>query len=208
MALIGFAFALGTAETMFDTASLAAVPAIVGTSTDRLHRANARLENANIVANGLVGPPLGGGLFTITPSLPILFDAVSFLASTICLRSIRTRGARSTTRIRSTLRHEISEGLRWLWAQPVLRMLAAVVGIMNLASAASTTLLILLLQDRASVGALGFGLILGIAAGGAVTGNVWAERFGQRYPLAATLTVTVIVFGAALVAIGLRPTVG
>jgi MFS family permease len=205
-ALIGFAFALGAAETLFDTAALAVIPAIVGTSPDRLHRANARLENARIVATGFVGPPLGGGLFTITPALPIFFDAVSFLASTLLLRGVPTRAARSPAPTRSTIRGEITEGLRWLWAEPVLRMLAATVGVMNLGFAASTTLLVLLLQDRAGVGPFGYGLILGMAAVGAVIGNLWAERFGWRCPIAPTLTISVTLCGAALVTIGVKPT--
>ena len=204
--LVGFAFLLGSAETMFDTASLAVVPSIVGASQDRLHPANARLENARLVANDFVGPPLGGALFAVGPAVPAIVDAGSFLASTFLLRRIPTREGSVASGARSTIPHEISEGLRWLWAQPILPTLAAIVGIINLGFMAATTVLVLLLDERTDVGSLGYGLILGIGAIGAVAGNLLAERFGRRCPLRLTLGATTTLIGAALTTIALRPT--
>ncbi len=204
--LIGFAFLLGTAETMFDTASLAAVPSIVGPSPDRLHAANARLENARLVANDFVGPPVGGALFALTPALPAIVDAVSFLASTLLLRRIPTREGSPRPAARSTIHQEITEGLRWLWTQPILPTLAAVVGIINLGFMAATTVLVLLLDERTDVGSFGYGLILGLGAVGAVAGNLLAERFGRRLPLGLTLGATTTLIGAALTTIAIRPT--
>ena len=54
-------FALGTAETLFDNAAVSILPAVV--PRDRLARANGRLLGAQMVANELVAPPLGGLLF-------------------------------------------------------------------------------------------------------------------------------------------------
>jgi len=204
--LIGFAFLLGTAETMFDTASLAAVPSIVGPSPDRLHAANARLENARLVANDFVGPPVGGALFALTPALPAIVDAVSFLASTLLLHRIPTREGSPRPAARSTIHQEITEGLRWLWTQPILPTLAAVVGIINLGFMAATTVLVLLLDERTDVGSFGYGLILGLGAVGAVAGNLLAERFGRRLPLGLTLGATTTLIGAALTTIAIRPT--
>ncbi len=207
-ALVGFALLLGTAETMFDTASLAAVPSIVGSSPDRLHPANARLENARLVANDFVGPPVGGALFAVAPAVPAIVDAVSFLASTLLLRRIPTREGSPPPRpgARSTIRQEITEGLRWLRSQPILPTLAAVVGIINLGFMAATTVLVLLLDERTDVGSFGYGLILGLGAIGAVAGNLLAERFGRRFPLGLTLGAATTLIGAALTTIALRPT--
>ena len=204
--LVGFALLLGTAETMFDTASLAAVPSIVGPSPDRLHPANARLENARLIANNFVGPPVGGALFAVAPAIPAIVDAGSFLASTLLLRRIPTREGSPRTSTRSTIPQEITEGVRWLWTQPILPTLAAIVGIINLGFMAATTVLVLLLEERTDVGSLGYGLILGISAIGAVAGNLLAERFGRRFPLRLTLGATTTLSGAALTTIALRPT--
>ena len=107
---------------------------------------------------------------------------------------------------RSTIRQEITEGLRWLRSQPILPTLAAVVGIINLGFMAATTVLVLLLDERTDVGSFGYGLILGLGAIGAVAGNLLAERFGRRFPLGLTLGAATTLIGAALTTIALRPT--
>src|SRR4051794_2155654 len=77
--LVVFAFLLGAAETLFDTAALAALPSLVASTDDQLHRANGRLEGVRTVATEFLGPPLGGALFAASPALPVLADAASFL---------------------------------------------------------------------------------------------------------------------------------
>ena len=58
-------FALGTAETLFDNAAVSILPAVVPRA--QLARANGRLLGAQMVANELVAPPLGGLLFRPRP---------------------------------------------------------------------------------------------------------------------------------------------
>ena len=123
-----------------------------------------------------------------------------------CFVGSRHRDGAPRTSSRSTIRHEITEGLRWLRSQPILPTLAAIVGIINLGFMAATTVLVLLLEERADVGSLGYGLILGLGAIGVVAGNLLAERFGRRFPLRLTLGATTTLSGAALTTIALRPT--
>ena len=59
--LYGVSFALGMAETLFDSAAQALVPSLV--RRDQLEVANGRLYGAEVVANQFLGPPLGGALF-------------------------------------------------------------------------------------------------------------------------------------------------
>ena len=72
-------FALGTAETLFDNAAISILPAVV--PTGQLSRANGRLLGAQMVANELVAPPLGGWLFAAAGAVPFLVDAGSFAAA-------------------------------------------------------------------------------------------------------------------------------
>jgi Transmembrane secretion effector len=51
-------FLMGTAETLFDTASVSILPAVV--PPEKLEKANGRLFGAEIVSNQLAAPPLGG----------------------------------------------------------------------------------------------------------------------------------------------------
>ena len=66
-------FALGTAETLFDNAAVSILPAVVPRA--QLARANGRLLGAQMVANELVAPPLGGLLFAAAAAVPFLLDA-------------------------------------------------------------------------------------------------------------------------------------
>lgn len=108
-------FLMGTAETLFDTASVSILPAVV--PRESLEKANGRLFGAQIVANEFAAPPLGGFLFAIAASVPFFFDAGSFAAAAVFVLVMRGKfqverpeGAPSTT-----LWTEISEGLGWLW---------------------------------------------------------------------------------------------
>lgn len=202
--LVGFAVALGSAETMFDTASLAAVPTVVGIDPERLTRAGARLEGAGIVANGFAGPPAGAAMFAVAPALPVAINAGSFLVSTLLLRNVSIEHT-PVVSCGSTLRHDIFVGLRWLAAQPVLATLAVVVGVMNLGSAAVTTLLVLYIQDEAGVGTFYYGLVLTAAAAGALAGAVLAERHASRIRPTWVLPVAVGAFAAAVIVMAAVP---
>ncbi len=203
--LVGFAFALGSAETLFDSASLAVVPGIVGTDPERLTRANARLEGADIVANGFIGPPVGAWLVSVVPALPAAINSVSFLVSSVVLRNVSTIDRQRVEQTRTTLRTEILVGLRWLRRQPVLSALAGVVAAINLSLAATGAVLVLLIQDEANGGIVIYGIVLSTAAAGALAGNIVAERNAERIRPQRILPPTVGALAAALLAIAAAP---
>lgn len=203
--LVIFAIGLGAAETLFDSASLALVPDIVGTDADRLTRANARLEGADIVANQLAGPPAGAGLFVAAASLPAVVNAASFFGSALLLRRLPRTQSPRRTHAEEGLRRQIAIGVRWLVGQPMLRMLAAVVGVMNLATAAATATFVLFVQEELDAGTAGYALALTVAALGAVAGNVVADRKASRLPPEIVLPAAVALFALGLVAIGAFP---
>jgi MFS family permease len=205
--LVTFGFALGSAETLFDTASLSVVPSIVGTKQDRLTRANARLDTASILANGFVGPAAGANLFAIVPPLPAVANAISFLFSAILLRQIPHNSSAASS-VRTSIRIEITEGLKWLRGQSLIATLAVAVGVINLCTVAATTVLVLFLQQRAHVGPLGYSLVLIAAATGGVLGNIFAEKYAAGWPMNQVLPTTVAVTGIALVTVGIISTVG
>ncbi|MCA1706465.1 MAG: MFS transporter [Actinobacteria bacterium] len=69
-------FLLGTAETLFDSASFALLPALV--DQDDLERANGPMQAAVTFNQEFVGPPLGAFLFAALAALPFFVDAASF----------------------------------------------------------------------------------------------------------------------------------
>lgn len=169
-------FLLGTAETLFDTASVSVLPAVV--PRESLERANGRLFGAQIVANELAGPPLGGFLFAAFAAVPFLLDAGSFAAAAALVLVMRGRFKveRAEEASPTTLWAEISEGLGWLWNNRLLRTLAMALGIMNLTSTAVISIMVLFAQERLGLGSGGYGLLMSSTAIGGVAGSLAAER--------------------------------
>ena len=67
----------------------------------------------------------------------------------------------------TTLRAEIAEGVRWLWGNRLLRILALALGLMNLTLTATESILVLFAQERLGLGPVGYGTLLSsIAVGG------------------------------------------
>ena len=200
------AFALGTCETLFDTASQAVLPELVADDADELTRANGRLETANVAANQFLGPPLGGFLTAIAPALPVLTNAVSFAASAISLRSVGPTRVPRAVGSRTPLRGDIKAGLSWLWNHHRLRTLAVAVGAINFALTASFTLLVLVTRVYSHLGPAGYGLILTAAAVGSTLGGLTLHRLTDRVPATRAIAVVPAVLGIAQIAIAIHPT--
>ena len=169
-------FLMGTAETLFDTASVSILPAVV--PREKLERANGRLFGAEIVSNQFAGPPLGGFLFAIAASVPFFLDAGSFAAASALVLFMRGKfkAERPEGTPPTTLQAEILEGLRWLWGNRLLRTLAISLGIMNLTSTATISIFVLFAQERLGLGSVGYGVLLTSIAIGGVVGSLAAER--------------------------------
>lgn len=124
-------FLLGTGQTLVDTGSQALIPALVSRDPGRLERANGRLLGTQMVTQELAGPPAGGFLFSVANWIPFAVDAVSFGVSSALVAAIPGRRAAPGSTLapgrRTSLRAEIAEGLRWLFAHRVLRAMAVLV---------------------------------------------------------------------------------
>jgi predicted MFS family arabinose efflux permease len=168
-------FALGTAETLFDNAAVSILPAVV--PAGQLPRANGRLLGAQMVANELVGPPLGGLLFATAAAVPFLLDAGTFAAAAALVAAIGGRfRVERPQGPPTTLRAEIAEGVRWLLGHRLLRLLAAAIALMNLTLSATLSISVLYAQERLGLGSVGFGLLVATVAVGGIAAGAVAER--------------------------------
>ena len=122
--LIGVALLLGVAETLFDHAAIALLPAII--ARDDFERANGRLYTTQTVANEFIGPPLGGSLVALAGAAPILLSAACYGLATALIGLLR--GTFQPTQRRpwslTTVGKEIAEGVRWFWGHRLRRSLA------------------------------------------------------------------------------------
>jgi Transmembrane secretion effector len=195
-------------QTLFDSAVLAIIPALVSRDRARLERANGRLGAVLTAGQYFVGPPAGGVAFKLAAWLPFGADAISFAASAALVAALRGRFAaeRPGAGVPAGLRAEIAEGLRFLLGHRVLRALAGMVGAFSLVYMAGTAILVLFAQEQLGLGNVGFGLLFSALAAGGLPGNLLAPAVGRRLRSGTILIGGTFVSAAAWLALGLAPT--
>jgi MFS family permease len=184
-------FLLGTAETIADNAGTALVADTV--PAEVLGIANSRLIGSIMVTNQLAGPPIGAALFGVGAALPFGTCAGCMAAGAVLITRIRLRPSDVSRPERRALRHEISEGLVWLWRHPPIRTLALTIVAFNVTFGASIAVYVLYAQERLGVGDLGFGLLLSAAAVGGVVGAASYGTLARRFSLATLMRMGLVV---------------
>ena len=185
---------LGTGEVLRDNCGQTFMPSIV--EVDQLEKANGRMWSAEGIANTFIGPPLGSLLLIAAFSLPFFVDAASFFAAAALVWSIpgSFRAERPDDHVERPWKVELVEGFRWLWSNELLRSMAIILGLMNLASALSGSVLVIFAQEILDIGPFVFTIMgFGFAAGGAIGANLapWlSKRLGSGTCLAAVLATS------------------
>jgi MFS family permease len=180
--LLGVALLTGAAAVFFQTAYQVYLPDIV--DHERLGEANAKLAGSESAAQ-VAGPGLAGLIAQAAGAATgLIADALSFLVSAVCLVRIRTDEKPVPTAERSTtLRREIADGLRFLAADPYLRVLTAFGALSNLALTGYQSILVVFLIRDLGVSPAGVGALLsGMSVGGvigAASATAIANRFGS-----------------------------
>ncbi|MFL5733188.1 MAG: MFS transporter [Chloroflexia bacterium] len=183
------AFLEGTLFVFFSIAEVSAVPQVV----PREQLPNAAAQNqATFAVAGIVGPSIGTLLYQgVGRAAPFIADAVSYAVSVVSLLFIKTdfQQVRVPKEGRSSLRSEIMEGLRWLWAQPVIRFIAFAGAGLNLLFASMALSLILLAKNLgAPEGSIG--LLFSIGAIGGIVGSVIAAPLQKKFRVGQILPAT------------------
>jgi MFS family permease len=190
--LYAAAFVLGLGETLFDTAAQSVMPSIV--ARDDLSKANGRLYAVELMMNQFVGPPLGGLIAGVAIALAFAGSALAFAFAALALLLLTgsfkpERAAKDTGMIA-----DIREGLSYLWRHRLLRTLAIMVGVMNLAGAAAFSIFVLYAVAPGPLGLdeLGFGVLMTAMAAGSLAGSLVVERFERRLGRARLLELAVL----------------
>ena len=127
-AVLVVAFVEGCGSAVFSAAQAGALRAVVPPAQ---LAAAAGAQEARRATVQLGGPPVGGTLFGLGRAVPFLFDAVSYLLSTLSLLAMRAPFQEQRDRNPSPIRGQIAEGFRFLWGEPFLRTCAFLYGIGN-----------------------------------------------------------------------------
>lgn len=185
----------GFAEVLYDNSAQTILPAIV--EPEGLERANGNLWGAEMVMNSFIGPPLGSVLIGVMFALPFFFDAGTFAVAAALIffiaGSYRTK-EKSTAQSGGKVDWwgEIKEGVKWLWAHPLLKPMAIILGLMNGLGSVTFATLVLFAQESLHMDAFTFAILAMSGAIGGIVGSVTAPRVSKALGSGTSLYLTLV----------------
>lgn len=191
------AFVLGLGETLFDTAAQSIMPNIV--PRELLSRANGRLYAVEVAMNQFVGPPLGGILVAVSVPLALAGSVLGYALAASGLALMAGTFRATTDGTRASMLADIREGLTYLLHNRVLRTLAIMVAIFNLANSAMFAVIVLYVVAPGPMGldGVGFGVLMTGFAAGAIVGTFLEPAAEHRLGRSSVLFLAVLVTGLA-----------
>lgn len=199
--LIAIGFLLGIGGVLFDTASTAYVPELLGRETQDLHRANTRLQGAQRAFGGFIGPPVGSLLFALGRTVPFAADAGSFLFSSLAIRSLPAT-PKKAAKPKTLILKDAWAGASYLLHHRLLLGLSLRPAVGNFAFAGTSAVLALYAHDTLHLGTAGYGAFLTTEAVGGLGGTIVAGWLGARLGTGGTLTLTAGIEAVALLGVG------
>jgi len=206
LTLLISALLFGFAEVLYDNSAQTILPSIV--EPEALEKANGRMWGAEMVMNQFAGPPLGSVLIGIAFALPFLFDAGTFVVSAALIFALSglfrvADTQQATTQDRPGFWHEIKEGVGWLWAHPLLRPMAIILGLLNGLFAVMAATFVLFAQEVLLVSTATFAVLLMAGAAGGVLGSVLAPMISRKLGSGTALYATLVTQAVTALVIGL-----
>jgi MFS family permease len=188
----------------FSVTYIAAVANLV--DRDQVTDANGRLNATAALAN-LLGPTLAGLIAARSGAVAALgVDAISFALSALSLACIRLRPSTAPSgRGSEGWVAEMRVGIRFLFQQPVLRTLTAMIAGFSFLTLAALDLLIFHLKHDLGGSDRAVGIVFSIASLGAIVGSLLAAPCRRRWGFGVCYVGGAIVQGIALAAVGLAP---
>ncbi len=185
----------GILTVLFDVAHSSYPPRLL--DSDQLLPGNAKLAANHSIA-AVIGAGAGGVLVQwLGAAVTIGLDAVSFLWSALWLRSIRTPEARPARVERPNLRREIADGMRYVFAHPLLRPIALTTATTMLFQAAAGAIMIVYLVREIHLQPGTIGVLSMIGLLGAIVASAVTEKISNRYGDARTLLLSSTGIGVA-----------
>ncbi len=223
--LIGI-LVFGLGETLFDNATIAAVPAVV--RRDQLDRANGWMQTAQITIDSFVASPIAGVLFAISLALPLWTGAIGYLAPIVLALLLPLSAARALSRGADTTdapdiapgviaepvaapvappRTSLRDALRFLLGHRYLRTMVVFTSVIGSCLAFAQAPIILFFLDTMAVPAYGIGFVTAGIGIGALGGSLVASRLVARLGRGTVMFTATLMSGAMLLATGLAPEV-
>jgi MFS family permease len=195
------AFALGVAETLYDSAVRAILPQVI--ARNQLDRANSLLATVESGAQTFIGAPIGALLFAAVAVLPLVTNASAFVLAALLMAAIAghfrpTRAVQS-----SSLGADIRDGVSWLWRHHFLRGLTMVNGVTSALQSMANAVVVLYALEVVHLAPAAYGIVLVATGLGALLGGLVTPWIIARLGRITTLSVTSVLFPMPLAAMSL-----
>ena len=204
--MILVALIMGVATVFFDVSNQSIVPSLV--RANQIAEANGKLQSTEQLA-GLAGPAVGGWLLGILAApLAILITVGTYLASFVALLFTRDHEQLRAPEDHKPLVHEIGEGLRWVFGNPLLRRIVLTTGTANFFGTIAATLLPIFALRELGLTPQMFGIVFTVSAVGGLLGAIATPRIVERIGEARAIPISAIAFSVTpffLPAISLVP---
>jgi MFS family permease len=204
--LVGLAFLLGVGQIGFDMAAMAYLPELLDRDQDAQLSANSRLQGTQQVAGSFIGPPLGGLLFAVGRTVPILVDAASFLFSSLTIRSL-PKTPRRPAGPRGSLLAEAKAGLSYVVHDRFLIGLSLRGAIGNFGFGMVGAVFIVFARETLHISPSAYGAVLTMEAVGGIAGSALGPRIARKIGTGTALTLTAFIEAAGTLCQGLSTNV-
>lgn len=198
---------VGCCEVVFDSSAQAFLPAIV--PAEHLPRANGILFATEVIGNGFVGLPLGAWLWVAAVGIPFGVNAAALALGAALVASIRLppKELDPSPRIDepTPFSTQLRTGLQWLMRHRLLRTLAVLLGVTNMAHQMGMALLVKFAAEELGVGPSVFGILLAFMSIGSIIGGLAGDRIARHLGERNALLGAYATFAACMVGFGLAP---
>ncbi|MDW4574089.1 MFS transporter [Microbacterium sp. M3] len=204
--MIAVALVMGIATVFFDVSNQSIVPSLV--RPNQIAEANGKLQSTEQLA-GLVGPAVGGWLVGVLAApLAIIITVGTYVASFVALLFTRDHEQLRAPDDHKPLLHEIGEGLRWVFGNPLLRRIVLTTGTANFFGTISMTLLPIFVLRELGLTPEMLGIVFSLSSVGGLLGAIATPRIVARIGEARAIPISAIAFSVLpffLPAISLAP---
>jgi MFS family permease len=198
--LYAVAFAVGVAETIYDSAARAALPQVV--RLDQLEAGNSLIATGQVIGESFLGAPVGSFLFAAMAAAPLFTNAAGFAAAAVLVLTIR--GSLRPVRTEMTsIRTDIREGLGWIWKHHFLRGLTLLTAATAVGLYMTVAVQVLYVLQTLRLSEAAYGLIMVASGGGAILGGLTAPWISARLGRPVSLVGAVALSAVATMALGL-----
>jgi predicted MFS family arabinose efflux permease len=166
----------------------ALLPSLVG--RENLLEANSKMIMSFSVAE-VAGPSLAGVLVQLLSApLALIADAVTFVVSALCVWHIRLHEPGTSVEDRTSIWHEVVQGLVWLRGEPILFRLTLCIGLANLAWFGVQAVIVVYATRDLGLSPALLGITLGMIGPASLLGAFVAAQVAHRFGLGRTLVAS------------------